>query len=72
MEAADDISYCLSDIEDGIEKNLLTHEQFINDLRARLAGQPEVLAIVDRAAQNSVSHGATVEAAIVFLSLIHI
>lgn len=26
MEAADDIAYCLSDIEDGIEKNLLTED----------------------------------------------
>ena len=29
MEAADDISYCMSDIADGIEKRILTEEQFI-------------------------------------------
>ncbi|MBP9196471.1 MAG: dGTPase [Saprospiraceae bacterium] len=28
MEAADDISYCRSDIEDGIEKNIVTPSQF--------------------------------------------
>ncbi len=31
MEAADDICYCLSDIDDGIEKNIITHADFIND-----------------------------------------
>ena len=29
MEAADDISYCMSDIADGIEKRILTEEKFI-------------------------------------------
>ncbi|GKW06701.1 dGTPase [Pectobacterium carotovorum] len=29
MEAADDISYCISDIEDGIEKNVITENEFI-------------------------------------------
>ena len=29
MEAADDISYCMSDIADGIEKRILTEEEFI-------------------------------------------
>ncbi|KAA6327011.1 Deoxyguanosinetriphosphate triphosphohydrolase [termite gut metagenome] len=28
MEAADDIAYCLSDIEDGLEKNILTFDRF--------------------------------------------
>ncbi len=28
MEAADDIAYCLSDISDGIEKNIITPESF--------------------------------------------
>lgn len=32
MEAADDISYCLSDIEDGIEKNILTSRYFFEKL----------------------------------------
>lgn len=33
MEAADDIAYCLSDIEDGIEKRLITFDQFIAEVR---------------------------------------
>jgi dGTPase len=32
MEAADDIAYCISDIEDGIEKNILTEEDFFIEL----------------------------------------
>lgn len=32
MEAADDISYCLADIEDGVEKGLLTCEQLAQHL----------------------------------------
>lgn len=32
MEAADDISYCLSDIEDGIEKSILTPQEFFDYL----------------------------------------
>jgi dGTPase len=33
MEAADDIAYCLSDIEDGIEKGLITIESFMAKVR---------------------------------------
>jgi dGTPase len=32
MEAADDISYCISDIEDGIEKRIITPNLFFNTL----------------------------------------
>jgi dGTPase len=32
MEAADDIAYCISDIEDGIEKGVLTTEGFFKEL----------------------------------------
>jgi dGTPase len=32
MEAADDISYCISDIEDGIEKKIISVEDFFFDL----------------------------------------
>lgn len=31
MEAADDIAYCMSDIADGIEKGILTEEEFLNE-----------------------------------------
>lgn len=33
MEAADDIAYCMSDIADGIEKRILTEEQFLLEFR---------------------------------------
>jgi dGTPase len=33
MEAADDISYCISDIEDGIEKGVITSKTFFDELR---------------------------------------
>lgn len=33
MEAADDIAYCLSDISDGIEKRILTEQDFLNEFR---------------------------------------
>ena len=33
VEAADDIAYCISDIEDSVEKGLITPYQFINDFK---------------------------------------
>jgi dGTPase len=36
MEAADDIAYCLSDIEDGIEKNIITLEQVLMEIEYAL------------------------------------
>lgn len=36
MEAADDISFCLSDIEDAIEKGVITQEQFYESLPRRI------------------------------------
>jgi dGTPase len=38
MEAADDISYCLSDIEDALEKNVIRAQDFVRWMRAK-AGQ---------------------------------
>lgn len=35
MEAADDISYCLSDIEDGIEKGILKYKEFVDFLSTK-------------------------------------
>jgi len=37
MEAADDIAYCLSDIEDGIEKRLITFDEFIAEVSSTAA-----------------------------------
>lgn len=39
MEAADDIAYCLSDIEDGIEKKLVKFEDFIAEIQNSLQGE---------------------------------
>lgn len=36
MEAADDIAYCLSDIEDGIEKRVITLEKLIDEVTLKL------------------------------------
>ncbi|KUM44127.1 hypothetical protein AR540_20395 [Pseudomonas sp. EpS/L25] len=36
MEAADDIAYCLSDIEDGIEKKLTTIDELIAHIKSEL------------------------------------
>jgi len=33
MEAADDIAYCMSDISDGIEKNIISISRFVEELR---------------------------------------
>lgn len=38
MEAADDISYCISDIEDGIEKGLISEEFFLQYMHKKLLG----------------------------------
>ncbi|GAB59669.1 dGTPase [Rheinheimera nanhaiensis] len=38
MEAADDISYCLADIEDAVEKGLLSLEQLATELNTAFAG----------------------------------
>lgn len=37
MEAADDIAYCVSDIEDGIEKGLITAREFSDYITAKAA-----------------------------------
>ena len=49
MEAADDISYCLSDISDGIEKKILTPEDVVKALyREWIKGHPEVKELTTR------------------------
>ncbi|SFX78670.1 dGTPase [Marinospirillum alkaliphilum] len=39
MEAADDIAYCLADIEDSVDKGILTHPQLAELLKAEFAEQ---------------------------------
>jgi len=36
MEAADDISYCMSDIDDGLKKNIISHKEFVNEMGKEL------------------------------------
>ncbi len=37
MEASDDISYCISDIEDGIEKRIVSEKEFLDCIRREIA-----------------------------------
>ena len=57
MEAADDIAYSLSDIEDGIEKKIITEAEIIQDLRNQFGRSKLVRykSIVDRSARGSVT-----------------
>jgi dGTPase len=48
MEAADDISYCLSDIEDGAEKEITTYHAIVDALREE-APDEDVRQMVDKA-----------------------
>ncbi|NRA21147.1 MAG: dGTPase [Oceanospirillaceae bacterium] len=43
MEASDDIAYCLSDIEDGIEKGIITEDQVLSYLEEKFSTLPEYL-----------------------------
>lgn len=52
MEAADDISYCLSDLEDGVEKGLLTYESFLVDLKRHAPAQALTVAEIGEAASK--------------------
>ncbi len=54
MEAADDISYCLSDLEDGVEKGLLTYESFLKDIEDQSDAEAmEVIEIGKKAAASA-------------------
>lgn len=53
MEAADDISYCLSDIEDGSEKRVVRYEEVIDDLRRGAEGDSDVSSLVDQAIEQA-------------------
>ena len=43
MEAADDISYCLSDIEDALEKKVIRGQDFVTWMRGRLIGNKNAI-----------------------------
>lgn len=51
MEAADDISYCLSDIEDGVEKDLIAPDRFFEEIEKSVSG--EAREIYERGRQSS-------------------
>lgn len=45
MEAADDIAYCMSDIADGIEKGIITEEEFIKEFKKEWENKNKGVAI---------------------------
>lgn len=61
MEAADDISYCLSDIEDGIEKDFFTHEDFVEEVLKGVSGNPEAMGLVKRAHDSALGSASFIE-----------
>jgi dGTPase len=67
MEAADDISYCLSDIEDGIEKRILTHDEAVKGILTECAGNAGAVALV-RAAQKSMRRASSIAPVVAFRS----
>lgn len=66
MEAADDISYCLSDIEDGIEKKIVSHKKIVKDL-LELTTDSAVREIIE-SAQAATEKVPEVDEAVVFRS----
>jgi len=66
MEAADDISYCLSDIEDGIEKGFLRHEDFTDALLAGVESDPEATSVVMQALESARKYGDSVDPVVLF------
>jgi dGTPase len=69
MEAADDISYCLSDIEDGIENDILDHDEAIDGIRNACGDSSGAKEIVDLAVR-SLSNTTAVDPVIAFRSSI--
>lgn len=53
MEAADDISYCLSDIEDGVEKRIIRYDNFIQSLLIAAEAEPAVTSLIEDAKKQA-------------------
>lgn len=69
MEAADDICYCLSDIEDGVEKRLLSHDDFIGALIAEVETKYDVKKVVEEA-RDAAKAAAKVDETVAFRSFL--
>ena len=61
MDAADDISYCLSDLEDGVEKEILTHSDVISGIEESCNDCPEAQRIIHSAADYARGQSAVPE-----------
>ncbi len=61
MEAADDISYCLSDIEDGIEKCYTTHDDFYGAVHNLLVSEGKSTALLDESINRANEKAQSVE-----------
>ena len=68
MEAADDISYCLSDIEDGVEKGLIAPEAFFREIEKGLSGGARNVYEIGR--ENSKGAAGTVDEVVAFRAAI--
>lgn len=68
MEAADDISYCLSDIEDGVEKGFFSHQLFVDSVMEGVNGNPEVESIVKDAIDGAKRNNKYVDETVFFRS----
>jgi dGTPase len=66
MEAADDISYCLSDIEDGIEKGYLGHDELVALLLDGLDGRGSAKTVIEKAAKSAEQYSNEVEETVSF------
>jgi len=66
MEAADDISYCLSDIEDGIEKGFFTHGDFVEQVLHNVRENDEAEKVVTRARDSALNSRNLVEPHVAF------
>lgn len=67
MEAADDISYCLSDIEDGVEKRIIRHGDLVEALKLATSTDGPVSALIHEA-EGAALRAESVDQAVTFRS----
>jgi len=68
MEAADDISYCLSDIEDGIEKGIIFSHSDVVESIIRKISDADAIRVVEGAKDQALKHVGSVDPAVSFRS----